>query len=226
MQSRRITLANSNNHLFTRLYVTAVFLTALFLPTTLQAAEWQRVKAVIDGDTLLLGNDRFVRYIGINAPEIAHHDKPGEPFGVEAARYHTTLIGTQRVRLEFDRQKTDHYGRLLAYVYTEDGVMLNRAMLAAGMAYYLYKPPNLRYADTFLATQRKAMNVSKGIWTQLGRTGGPVLGNKRSRRFHRPDCRNVRKMSRKNRIHISSHWQAFRKGYAPGKNCLGGMPLD
>lgn len=215
-----------NNHLVTRLYVTAVILTALLLPITLPAAEWHRVKAVIDGDTLLLGNDRFVRYIGINAPEIAHHDKPGEPFGAQAARYNTALVGEQRVRLEYDRQKSDHYGRLLAYVYTESGVMLNRSLLQSGMAYYLYKAPNLRYAAEFIADQQKAMNASKGIWTQLGRTGGPVLGNKRSRRFHRPDCRNARKMSRKNRIHISSHWLAFRKGYAPGRSCLGGMPLD
>lgn len=214
------------NNLIIRLCVAVFFLTALLFPVALPAAEWQRVKAVIDGDTLLLANDRFVRYIGINAPEVAHHDKPGEPFGAQAARFNTALVGKQRVRLEYDRQKTDHYGRLLAYVYTENGVMLNRSMLASGMAYYLYKPPNLRYAAEFIAAQTKAMNASKGIWVQLGRTGGPVLGNKRSRRFHRPDCRSARKMSRKNRVHISSHWQAFKKGYAPGKNCLGGMPLD
>lgn len=214
------------NYLVTRLSVATVFLTALLIPVALHAAEWQRVKAVIDGDTLLLANDRFVRYIGINAPEVAHHDKPGEPFGAEAARYNASLIGAQRVRLEFDRQKTDHYGRLLAYVHTEGGVMLNRAILAAGRAYYLYKSPNLRYAADFRAAQIKAMNASQGIWMQLGRTGGQVLGNKRSRRFHRPDCRNARKMSRKNRFRISSHWQAFKKGYAPGKNCLGGMPIQ
>jgi len=212
--------------LLIRLIVATAFLLIPFQPAALPAAEWQRVKAVIDGDTLLLANDRFVRYIGINAPEIAHHDKPGEPYGTAAARHNAGLINGQRVRLEYDRQKTDHYGRLLAYVYTENGVMLNRSMLQSGMAYYLYKPPNLRYAAEFIAAQTKAMNASKGIWVQLGRTGGPVLGNKRSRRFHRPDCRSARKMSRKNRVHISSHWQAFKKGYAPGKNCLGGMPMD
>jgi len=213
------------NYRVHQLCVTAVFLIALFFPTTLLSAQWQLVKAVIDGDTLLLGNDRFVRYIGINAPEIKHRDKPGEPYGDAAARYNADLIGGQRVRLEYDRQKTDHYGRLLAYVYTEGGVMLNHAMLAAGMAYYLYKPPNLRYREEFMAAQVNAMNASKGIWIQLGRTGGRVLGNKRSRRFHRPHCRNALKMSRKNRTYISSHWQAFKKGYAPGKNCLGGMPV-
>lgn len=213
------------NYLVTRPFIVTVFLITLLFPAALQAGEWQRVKAVIDGDTLLLGNDRFVRYIGINAPEIRRKDKPGEPYGAEAARHHANLVRGQRVRLEYDRQRNDHYGRLLAYVYNEDGVMLNQAMLAAGMAYYLHKPPNLRYTEKLMAAQVNAMNTSKGIWMKLGRTGGQVIGNKRSRRFHRPDCRNARKMSRKNRIHLPSHWQAFKRGYAPGKNCLGGMPI-
>jgi micrococcal nuclease len=189
------------------------------------AGEWYRVKAVIDGDTLLLTDGRFVRYIGINTPEIAHKDKPGEPFGEAATRYNAELVGTGRVQLEYDRQKNDHYGRLLAYVYTEKGVLVNRALIAAGMAYCLYKTPNLRYTGELLNTQIKAMNGARGIWPQLGRAGGQVLGNKRSRRFHRPDCPNARKMSRKNKTYFNTQWQAFRKGYAPGKNCLGGMPL-
>ena len=190
------------------------------------AGEGYRVKAVIDGDTLLLADGRFVRYIGINTPEIAHKDKPTEPFGEAATRYNAALVGTGRVQLEYDRQKYDHYGRLLAYVYTEKGVMVNRALIAAGMAYCLYKKPNLRYTGELLDTQINAMNTAKGIWVKLGRAGGSVIGNKRSRRFHRPDCPNARKMSRKNKISFTTQWQAFRKGYSPGKNCLGGMPVE
>lgn len=190
------------------------------------AEEGYRVKAVIDGDTLLLADGRFVRYIGINTPEIAHKDKPGEPFGEAATRYNAALVGTGRVLLEYDRHKHDHYGRLLAYVYNEKGVMVNQAMIAAGLAYCLYKKPNLRYTGKLLDTQIKAMNTAKGIWMTLGRAGGSVIGNKRSRRFHRPNCPNARKMSRKNKVYFATQWQAFRKGYSPGKNCLGGMPVE
>lgn len=194
-------------------------------PVALQAGQWVRVKVVIDGDTLLLSDGRFVRYIGINSPEIAHPDKPGEPFGEAATRCNAELVGAGRVQLEFDRQKHDHYGRLLAYVYTEKGVMVNRAMIAAGMAYCLYKAPNLRYTRELLDAQITAMNAARGFWTQLGRTAGRVIGNKHSRRFHRLDCRNALKMSPKNKTQFATQWQAFLKGYAPGKNCLGGMPL-
>jgi micrococcal nuclease len=203
----------------------AIFFCIVLLPVVIHADEWYRVKAVIDGDTLLLTDGRFVRYIGINTPEIAHKDKPGEPFGEAATRYNAELVGTGRVQLEYDRQKNDHYGRLLAYVYTEKGVLVNRALIAAGMAYCLYKTPNLRYTGELLDSQIKAMNAARGFWTRLGRTEGRAIGNKRSRRFHRLDCRNALKMSSKNKIHFSTQWQAFRKGYSPGKNCLGGMPL-
>jgi micrococcal nuclease len=218
-----VTMRNYQNRLITAI---TVLLCVTLSAETICAGEWHRVKAVIDGDTLLLKDGRFVRYIGINAPEIKRKDKPGEPFGDMATRTNAGLIGQRGVRLEFDRQMQDHYGRLLAYVYNANGVMLNQAMLSAGMAYCLYKSPNVRYAGHLLDAQIKAMNASKGIWTRLGRTGGQVLGNKRSRRFHRTDCGNARKMSRRNRIHIHSQWQAFRQGYAPGRHCLGGMPVQ
>lgn len=204
---------------------TLTLLCGILFSAGIRAEEWHRVKRVIDGDTLLLADGRFVRYIGINSPEITHKERPGEPFGEAAAHCNAELVGRGRVQLEYDRQKYDHYGRLLAYVYNEKGVMVNRAMIAAGMAYCLYKKPNLRYTGELLDTQIKAMNAARGFWRTLGRAGGSVVGNKRSRRFHRVNCRNARKMSDKNKIRFATQWQAFKRGYAPGKNCLGGMPI-
>ena len=36
------------------------------------AEDWLRVRWVNDGDTIVLTDGRKVRYLGINAPEIAH----------------------------------------------------------------------------------------------------------------------------------------------------------
>ncbi len=207
------------------LSVSILLFSIVFFSATLNAEEWYRVKAVIDGDTILLQDGRFVRYIGINAPEIAHKEKPGEPFGNLSTRSNARLIRGGRVRLEFDRKKYDRYDRLLAYVYSESGTMVNRAMIVEGMAYCLYIAPNSRYEKELLEAQQGAMNTSRGIWKLLGRAGGIVIGNKRSKRFHRVDCRNAKKMSKKNRIRISTQWQAFKRGYSPGKNCFGGMPV-
>ncbi len=203
----------------------AVFVFLTYIPPAVCAGERHRVKAVIDGDTLLLTDGRFVRYIGINAPEIAHKNKPAEPFGAAATRRNAELIGSGRVYLEYDRQGFDRYGRLLAYVYNDKGILVNQAMLSSGMAYCLFKSPNLRHFQGLLETQLIAMHGTKGIWGPLSRRGGRVVGNKRSKRFHRLDCRNARKISPKNKTHFTTQWQAFRSGYSPGKNCMGGMPV-
>lgn len=59
------------------------------------AGEWVKVKRVNDGDTVQLSDGRFVRYIGINTPEINHERNTAEPFGFEA-RY-IRLTATYRI---------------------------------------------------------------------------------------------------------------------------------
>ena len=54
------------------------------------AAEWVTVKRVNDGDTVQLADRRFVRYIGVNAPEINHERNTAEPFGFEARFFRHT----------------------------------------------------------------------------------------------------------------------------------------
>jgi len=54
----------------------------ILCPLISQAMETHLVKRVVDGDTLLLDNNRFVRYIGINAPEVQHGNENEEPFGI------------------------------------------------------------------------------------------------------------------------------------------------
>lgn len=49
------------------------------------------VERVSDGDTLIAitdnGTKLRIRLIGIDAPEISHGEKPGQPFGEEARDY-------------------------------------------------------------------------------------------------------------------------------------------
>ena len=84
------------------------------------AGAWVTVKRVNDGDTVQLADGRFVRYIGVNAPEINHAHNTAEPFGFEARARNNELVGTQRIRLEFDIERFDDYGRTLAYVFLPD----------------------------------------------------------------------------------------------------------
>jgi len=195
-------------------------LVVLVTPVFSLAMEVQYVKRVVDGDTILLNNHRLVRYIGINAPETAHGDKRAEPFGDAARKYHLDLLANKRVFLAYDREKTDRYGRTLAYVYTHDKELINRRLLEQGWAYCLYKKPNIRYHQSFLMAQRYAMQHQKGMWRGWKVRKQVILGNKRSRRFHRQNRPPGHNIARSNRIFFSSIWEAFWEGYAPCRHCF------
>jgi len=185
------------------------------------ASEWVSVKWVDDGDTILLSDGRRVRYIGINAPEVAHakYGKQAEPFGKKASEANKSLVYGKNVRLEFDRERKDHYGRLLAYVYLGDGRCVNLEMIKAGWAYALYKKPNDRHVNMLLEAQRRAMKAGAGIWDQWREPGEEIIGNRNSRRFHLKRCTESGKIHPKNRILFPSQWEAYWNGYAPSKKC-------
>ena len=127
------------------------------------------VKKVIDGDTVELADGSRVRYIGIDTPEVRKHRGDGwvydpEPYAENAKKYNEMLILGQRVKLEFDKEERDKYGRLLAYVFTKDSKMVNKELLEQGYAKVLVIPPNVKYADVFKKTQERAKEARRGIW--------------------------------------------------------------
>ena len=84
-----------------------------------------RVVRVVDGDTIVAsveGADQYVRYIGVDTPETVKPGTPVQCYGDRRRARRTTAWSTGRtVRLVFDRERRDVYGRLLAYVYTDAG---------------------------------------------------------------------------------------------------------
>ena len=144
------------------------------------------VRRVIDGDTIELADGRLVRYIGMDTPEVRRRARPGdrewragagdrwvedpEPFGRAATDANRALVEGRRVRLEYDVQRTDRFGRLLAYVYVTlpDGIelMVNERLVADGMAQPLTIPPNVRYAERFRARAAEARRDQRGLWSE------------------------------------------------------------
>ena len=197
-----------------------ICLIILFSPVHTLAMETHHVTRVVDGDTLLLDNNRFVRYIGINAPEVQHGNEHAEPFGIEAKNHNARFVGNREVYLIYDQEKADRYGRGLAYVYTAENKFINQMMLERGWAYCLFKPPNLRFHDLFLNTQRRAMQRQQGMWCGWEVKTLNLVGSMRSRRFHRETCPFGAQIGKSNRIFFSSLWEAFWVGYAPCKKCF------
>jgi len=121
------------------------------------------VVRVIDGDTIVLGNNERVRYIGIDTPELSSARKVEETFAREAKEYNQELVEGKRVRLETDEKKRDRFGRILAYVYREN-VMINEELLRAGLAREVSYPPNLRHQKKFKIAEDEAKRMGRGLW--------------------------------------------------------------
>lgn len=132
---------------------------------------YYNVTKITDGDTIHIsmdGKDEVVRLLGINTPETVDPRRTVECFGKEASDRMKEVASGKIVRLEYDDSQSlrDTYGRLLAYVYLEDGQMLNRKMVAEGYAYeYTYLTPH-HYQSEFRDLQRLAQSSSRGLWAE------------------------------------------------------------
>jgi micrococcal nuclease len=125
-----------------------------------------RVTQIVDGDTIdveLQGRRERVRYIGIDTPETKHPSRGVDPYGPEAAEANRRLVGERIVRLEFDVQPRDQYGRLLAYVYVGE-VMVNAELVRQGYALLSTYPPNVKHEALFVRLQREAREAKRGLW--------------------------------------------------------------
>jgi len=201
-----------------RIFFWVLNLFLFFSFSHLYASEYV-VKKVIDGDTIQLETGEIVRYIGIDAPELYVKNGGAEFYAKEATNYNKKLVFLKKVRLEFDVEKKDQHGRLLAYVFVKN-IFVNAELVRLGYAKALIKPPNIKYKDMLLACQKKAMDEERGLWQEKKKdTETTYVGNKRTYVFHRPTCPLARKISEKNRIIFRSRMDAIRIGYSPCRQC-------
>lgn len=127
------------------------------------------VSYVVDGDTINIEEIGSIRLIGIDTPETVDPRKEVQCFGIEASNKARELLEDQIVTLELDSSQgyTDKYGRVLAYVYLEDGRMFNELMLSLGYAYeYTYNTP-YKYQDIFKNEQNIARENRLGLWGDI-----------------------------------------------------------
>jgi micrococcal nuclease len=125
----------------------------------------EKVRYVIDGDTVVLEDNERVRLIGINAPEVDHrkYGKTGQKFGNASKAYLEKLIGGKDVSLESGTEAYDRFGRRLAYLYLHDGTFVNREMVRLGYAETFRKFP-FEFREEFFALEAEARNNRLGMW--------------------------------------------------------------
>lgn len=144
---------------------------------------WYQVVTVSDGDTIAVrsgetGQEDRIRLCGIDAPEIPHGSKPGQPLGEESREKLRSLIAAGGGEVIISPVERDKYGRLVAEVFVpaknpqqpEEEKLLNYEMVKAGMAYHYAKYsdrcPNggEDYAEAEKVAQAKRLGVWSGSY--------------------------------------------------------------
>ena len=125
---------------------------------------------VVDGDTirvLLNGQDTPVRYIGIDTPEPNDRDPAQQALADAAMAANAALLDGHDLILERDVSETDSFGRLLRYVWVDDGsslTLVNQELVRQGLARATSYPPDVAYDDVFAAVQEVAQSQALGFW--------------------------------------------------------------
>lgn len=139
---------------------------------TVTSGEAVTLMEVVDGDTIRVrmpdDREEKVRYIGIDAPEIAHEDSQGEYLGGAATSHNAELLASGALRLATDVDERDDFGRLLAYVWAGE-VFVNQRMVLDGYARAHNYPPNLTRQEQLWAAHDQARAAGIGIWSGEGR---------------------------------------------------------
>lgn len=132
-----------------------------------------KVMKVLDGDTFEISvNDKIfsVRMMGIDTPETVDPRKPVQCFGKEASDMNKNLISSTNVRLKIDKniKSLDKYNRILAYVYREDGLFVNKFLLENGYAReYTFSNQKYEMQTEFKKMQKEAKKNKRGLWGDI-----------------------------------------------------------
>jgi endonuclease YncB( thermonuclease family) len=167
------------------LLVALLFSVALHHPEVKRAlesgggAEWYSVVAVADGDTVTgrswrTGRTEKIRLCGIDAPEIAHGRKPGQPLGKESRETLRSLLAAGGNEMAVQSVERDRYGRLVGDVFVrvnnpqmpQAERLVNLELVRAGMAYhytqYSDRCPN--GGEDLAAAEQAAQRQRLGVW--------------------------------------------------------------
>ena len=130
------------------------------------------VTEVIDGDTIKvvfvdpppgIQAKESVRLLGIDAPELQISTK-SEPLATEAREFVIKRVSDSTVYLAFETRWRGDFGRLLAYVFTSEGSLLNAELLSHGLASVYNEEPS-HFHQYFVTLEVEARSETKGMWT-------------------------------------------------------------
>ena len=132
----------------------------------------------VDGDTAVVkvdGQEKRVRFLGVDTPETVHPNKPVQFYGKEASNFTKESLNGKRVWLEYDSNPQDRYGRHLAYIWLKNPKtinespirenMFNAKLLLGGYAKVMIIKPNKKYEALFKKFESEAKTAKRGLWS-------------------------------------------------------------
>jgi endonuclease YncB( thermonuclease family)/methylphosphotriester-DNA--protein-cysteine methyltransferase len=195
-----------------------------------------KVVRVADGDTITVldnqNKQHRIRFQGIDAPESK------QAFGQRSKQNLSDLVFGKQVTVIYS--KMDKYRRVVGKVML-GGKDVNIEQIKAGLAWHYKKyeeeqPPEDRVS--YAKAEQEARVAKRGLWEEpnptppgeyrqkvkLDRWGPPppegtVIGNKNSKKYHRPDCPGYRDMAERNRDFFKTVAEAEAAGYKRAGNC-------
>jgi len=181
-------------------------------------AEKQFIRNIYDGDTLTLKDERRVRFLGVDTPEL----KENQPFAHEAKNY-TQSVCRKDHPIYIVVNEKDHYGRLLAWVYVEQPngsgyLCVNEGLIHQGYAYCYTtnkdsKPSNW---SKLLQLQVDARKSKRGLWKSF--VDASVVATSNGSAYHKESCMHVSNSRNLRHLTVS---EATDLGLHPCRTCIG-----
>jgi len=132
------------------------------------------------------------------------------------------MIAEKEIRLDYDQQERDTYGKLLAYIYLLDGSFLNAEIIKQGYGRADKRLP-FKYLKDFQNYEKEAHETKSGLWAAKPTAQEPKyargfsMGAKNSNIYHNPNCALIRKVTFLDRKMFNSVKGAVNAGYFPAQ---------
>jgi endonuclease YncB( thermonuclease family) len=220
-------------------FLLSLLLFVIHCPSLAQALSG-RVVGVSDGDTLTILTDNRkqvkVRIAGIDAPEKA------QAFGNVSKQNLSSLVFNRRVTVE--GVKRDRYGRTVSKVLI-DGHDAGLEQIRAGLAWHFKQYERDQSQEDrriYNQAEEGARREKRGLWRDAApvppwnfrhpnaparpqaqqsqsKSVGEVRGNKNSRIYHTPECKDYDRIAPQNRVIFQSEDEAKKAGFRKARNC-------
>jgi endonuclease YncB( thermonuclease family) len=195
-----------------------------------------KVINVHDGDTVTVldqnNKKTHIRLQGIDAPELK------QDFGSVSQQNLSRMVLGKQVTIVWT--KLDKYRRTVGTIML-NGHDINIEQVKAGLAWHFKKyedEQNPEDRRTYAAAEQQARAAKLGLWQDSNPTPpgdwrvdvktkrwgppppeGTIIGNRNSKKYHRPDCPGYRDMAEKNRVFFKTVDDAEAAGYKRAGNC-------